>query len=108
MRKPKKQKLKIIPFKKMDYFKWLEKFKPIKNHIDPEASSDGLLFETYGEDVQFVCDTTNGKVGKPHTVWTWMDGDNSDVICEGYHLCNRIGYYITEIPYDPNIQYNIK
>jgi hypothetical protein len=65
---------------------WAEKYKP----VGPE---DNLIFETYGADLQTVLST------HPKYVWTWMQGDMSDIICAGYHLVNRLGYYITEVPW---------
>ena len=72
--------------------KWAEKFKPINNHFsnDPEQ----LMFETYGDEVEFV------KAQLPNHIWTWVDGDMSSLLVAGYHYVNRIGYYITQIPWD--------
>jgi len=33
-----------------------------------------------------------------------IDEDGSR-INEGWHFANRMGYFITEVPYDPHIQY---
>jgi hypothetical protein len=65
---------------------WAEKYKP----VGPE---DNQMFETYGKDLNTVLAT------HPRHVWTWMQGDMSDIISAGYHLVNRLGYYITEIPW---------
>jgi hypothetical protein len=68
---------------------WSAKYRPIKNHI----TNDGYSFETYGQELDYVC-------LQPHsTVWTEMDGDEGVYIVAGYHLANRIQYYITEIPW---------
>ena len=70
---------------------WANKYKPIKNHL---VKDDTTSFETYGEELDFVCQ-------QPHsTVWTEMDGDEGVYIVQGYHLANRIQYYITEVPWD--------
>ena len=76
---------------------WEAKFKPIKNHMvnDP----DQQMFETYGEEVDFVCTQDNKHV------WTWIQGDMSDLIVAGYHYVNRLGYYITEIPWEDEDDY---
>jgi hypothetical protein len=29
-------------------------------------------------------------------VWTYVDGDGGTYIVDGYHLVNRIGYFITQ------------
>ena len=77
--------------------KWEEKFKPIKNHLvnDP----DQQMFETYGEEVDYVTKADN------KYVWTWIQGDMSDLIVAGYHYVNRLGYYITEVPWDDEYDY---
>ena len=36
-------------FIEMDYDVWLETYRPILNHIDSNASFDGMMFETYGD-----------------------------------------------------------
>ena len=76
---------------------WAEKFKPIKNHLDSDP--DQLLFEIYGEEIEFV------RNYDPRYVWTNLQGDMSDLICAGYHYVNRIGYYITEVPWDDDMDY---
>jgi hypothetical protein len=89
---------------------WESKFKPITNHIDKGASFDGLMFETYGEDLCHVLLFANGYMGKAggRKVWTLVEGDEGEpVIVEGYHLCNRLGYFITAKPAKAGTQYNV-
>ena len=76
----------------MTYDYWADTFKPIKNTITKYP--DVLHFETYGEEVEFVC-----KADYKH-VWTEVDGDSGTYIIAGYHYVNRIHYYITENPWD--------
>lgn len=73
---------------------WSEKYRPIKNHIDVNAGWDGELFETYGEEYEFV------KATPCDRVWTWVDCGDGSVLLSGHHWCNRIGYLITEVPYE--------
>ena len=68
---------------------WANKYGLLPNHI----TNDGNSFETYGEELAYVCQQPNS------TVWTEMDGDNGVYIVSGYHLANRIQYYITELPW---------
>ena len=70
-----------------------EKFNPIKNHIDDNASFDGCMFETYGEELEFVQKT---KETKPKTIWTILDCNGKLYVGAGYHYVNRFGYLITE------------
>ena len=76
---------------------WEVKFKPIKNHL--VSDPDQKMFETYGEEVEFVTKADN------KYVWTWRQGDMSDLIVAGYHYENRLGYYITEVPWEDEYDY---
>ncbi len=62
------------------------KYIPVKNHL----SDSGCVFETYGEDLDFVksCDQTK--------VWTLLDCDGKMIIASGFHIVNRISYFVTE------------
>jgi hypothetical protein len=68
------------------------------NHLNPNASwgfadGAGCLFETYGEELDFV------RRQDPRTVWTILDGDDGGLyVASGYHFVNRIGYLISTIP----------
>ena len=70
----------------------------VPNHLDFNASwaygdGPGCLFETYGEELDFV------RAQDPRTIWTLMQGDDDvDYLVSGYHLVNRIGYLISENP----------
>ena len=76
---------------------WERIFKPIKNHIDPNASMDGYMFETYGDEVEFV------KNQSPEHIWMYGDGDDGGTyIWNGWGFVNRLGYFITEEPCLPN------
>lgn len=71
---------------------FFEQYRPITNHIDDNASFDGCMFETFGEEEMFVCTKS------PTNIATYCDGDNGTYIVSGFHLVNRIGYFITELP----------
>lgn len=72
--------------------KWLdENFTFVKNHLDDNASLDGVMFETYGEELQHVLEQNEDQV------WTYAEDDNGDLcIMSGFHVVNRIGYLISE------------
>jgi hypothetical protein len=93
---------------KMSFEDWCNEYQPVINHIDPYASFDdgngGVMFETYGPELNFVL---NCAKATPLHVWTYMDGKNSALVTEGYHLVNRIGYFITANPAKENIGYEI-
>lgn len=84
-----------------------EIYKPINNPFVQDSSYDGCMFETYGEEVKYVCDLINNEQKLNH-VWTILDtGFEETWIFPGYFLCDRIGYLITEKPWkDENIQVN--
>jgi hypothetical protein len=80
-------------FIEMDFDEWCDTYKPIKNHIDTNASFNGEMFETYGDEVEFV------KQQDPAHIWTYGDGDDGgSYVWNGWSFVNRIGYFITEVP----------
>jgi len=77
--------------------KWAEKYRPIKNKFTNDP--DGKMFETYGDEWEFI------KEQDPRYVWTWITGDMSDLIVAGRAFVNRFGYYVTEVPWDDEDEY---
>jgi len=69
---------------------WANIYKPIKNSISSTSGWDGTMFETHGEELEFVLKQ------HPQNVWTWWDVDGGSQLVAGYHIVNRIGYFITE------------
>lgn len=81
-------------------------FKPVKNHLVEFPSFDwgdgfGTLFETYGDEHDYV--TTQNT----QHVWTLCSGEQNDHIISGYHLVNRIGYFITENPFPEGVEIKV-
>jgi hypothetical protein len=69
-------------------------YEPIKNHIDTNAATDGCLFETFGEELDFVTKVCREN---PKRVWTLVDDDEGYLkVVAGMHLVNRLGYFITQ------------
>lgn len=84
-------------FIEMSFDEWCDKYKPIKNQFDENASFDGCMFETYGDEVEFVKQAGNGHI------WMYGDGDDGgSYIWNGWGFVNRIGYFVTEIPFTPD------
>lgn len=84
-------------FIEMDFDEWCDTYKPIVNHIDKNASFDngegGIMFETYGEEVEFVKSTS------PENIWMYGSGDDGGTyVWSGWGFVNRLGYFITEVP----------
>lgn len=80
---------------------WIDKFKPIKNHLNPGRGYDDCLFETYKEDLKFVQDTWKKT---PNRIWTLLD---SGTITSGYHYVNRMGYFICQEDANGAINYEV-
>jgi len=84
----------------MTYEEWAEVFRPLDNHFEGNGQQ---VFETYGEQLEFV----RGLIDE-HRVWTLSDGDDGGTyISDGYSFVNRIGYLVTEKPYDPDVRYSV-
>ena len=80
-----------------------EQFKFIPNNYDEYSSFDGLMFETYGDEVEFV------KSQSPDKIWMYGDGDDGgSYIWNGWHIVNRIGYFVTEVPCPPDTTIQIQ
>lgn len=69
---------------------WWEKYEPIKNPFDENASFEGCMFETYGVEMDYVASRNCENI-----VWTIVDGDEGQWIVTGMHYVNRLGYLIT-------------
>lgn len=70
-----------------------DNLRPVKNpHGD--HGFDGALFETFGAELNFVRNQPENRV------WTLVDDDEGNpTIVSGFHLVNRIGYFVTEEPW---------
>jgi hypothetical protein len=90
-------------FIEMDFDEWCDIYKPIPNNIVEDSSFDGTMFETYGKEVEFV-----KKADEAH-IWMYGDGDDGGTyIWNGWHIVNRIGYFITEVPCPPDTDIQVK
>jgi len=80
----------------MNIEEWELKYKPMQNDIDfGNASFNGIMFETYGKELEHVRQFEN------KYIWTYQDGDDGGpIITSGFRLMNRIGYFLTEVPWE--------
>lgn len=84
----------------MELNEWLAKYRPLKNHLDTNASwqddsGEGIMFETYGKELDYV---RSMEQSYPNCVWTYVDGGGGAMlIINGYHLVDRLGYFVTEV-----------
>ena len=80
----------------------------VRNHLNPNASwsygdGPGCLFETYGDELEFV------RKQDHCNVWTLADGDNGDLyLASGFHFVNRIGYLISTVPVPPDVDIEVR
>jgi hypothetical protein len=87
-------------FLELEYDEWQSGYSPIQNQVLPfgdERGYEGTLFETYGAELDYVIKVANLY---PRTVWTL---DDTGIICSGYHIVNRLGYFISLVPYRDNV-----
>jgi hypothetical protein len=73
---------------------WMAKFKPVKNLLATDDSFDGCLFDTSPEELKLV------REANPKCVWTLLDWEDGRVITNGCQYVNRMGYFISEVPFD--------
>jgi hypothetical protein len=77
---------------------WDAKYQPIKNQYAQKQAGEFVedKFETYGIDLEFVRSVYETD---PKKVWTLVEGDDGNLyISSGYHLVNRLNYFITKNP----------
>lgn len=86
----------------MTYEEFINTYIPRKNHLDINAAFDGCMYETYGDEDTFIRSSD-----KKH-VWTIIDV-NALYVVPGRHYVNRLGYLITENPWEEdNIEIEIE
>jgi hypothetical protein len=80
-----------------------EQFHFILNSYDENASFDGLMYETYGDEYEFI------KSYDPTKIWMYGDGDDGGTfIWSGWGFVNRIGYFVSEKPVPENTTIQIR
>lgn len=90
-----------------------EKYELIDNPNTNEGSFNNKFFETYGEDLDFVISMT-----KENRVITIIESHEEEenefgetigyfYYITGYHIVNRYGYLVTELPLDREFEVKI-
>ena len=102
----------------LTYEEWVKAYRPMKNPFDPNASFDGIMFETHGKEVEYVKSVYQTN---PAKIWTFLviDGDDEDgddeeyptvrLIVPDWHFVNRIGYFVSKVEWTnetPEIRLN--
>lgn len=80
----------------LTYEEWLSRFKPQTNPLNPTGPYNGLMYETYGQELDEVYKADIDRI------WTLVDNDGATDITSGFHHVNRLGYFITEVPCPDN------
>jgi len=85
---------------------FLTLFPPTRNHLDSSAGFDfgdgGTLFETYGEELEFV------RSQDPDRVWTLLECDGELHIVSGFHRVNRLGYFVCEQSIPDGVDFEVR
>lgn len=68
-----------------DFDVWFDKYKPI------ESAPGTILFETYGEELKKVREQSY------LNIWTLLDCNGKLYISPGYHIINRLNYFICSV-----------
>ena len=59
---------------------FIEEYRPIKNHIVDDAPWDGCMFETYGEELEYIRELCHVS---PRKIWTILDCDGKTIEVSG-------------------------
>ena len=88
-------------FVQMSEEEWIEKFKPIK--AEPDRTN--FEFDTHGDWDRML----EHRAKNVYCIWTMLDGEGSDLyIVQGTHRVNRMAYFVTEIPGEKDVEYEIQ
>jgi len=90
----------VVPLS-LTYDDWCATYVPIKNPLREDAPFDGTMFETFGDELAFVRHQPRARI------WSLVQGDDNgdggDLhVVSGYHLVNRLGYFVTDRPLAEN------
>jgi hypothetical protein len=91
------------PAPALSFDDWRDAYRPVPNTLRTDAPFDGLMFETFGPELDAV------KAVDPACVWTLISGDDDSLsILSGFHIVNRLGYVVTERPWAGEDQLDIR
>jgi hypothetical protein len=67
---------------------------------DDMCSFGGCMYETFGEELDCIIAMLHTEADTKH-IWTIVDTDGDDlIILAGFHIINRLGYLITDEPWE--------
>lgn len=71
-----------------------ERYKPRDNHLLEDAPFNGWMYDTFGEELAAV------EAEDVAHVWTYQDRDGVMLLAAGEYKSNRLGYILTEVPWE--------
>lgn len=81
----------------------IERFPFQPNPFDANAPFDfgngGAMFETYGLELNYVLAQPRNRI------WTLVEVDGHLYVVSGFHVVNRLGYFVSAMPCDGNVSY---
>jgi hypothetical protein len=84
------------------YDNWETTYIPQQNKNTEDGCFNNTMYETYGNDIEFVMTQPQ------QNTWTLVETDNGETITNGFHLVNRIAYFITEKPWSNDIDVDLR
>lgn len=81
----------------MNVDQWLEKYKPIQNVTERNDVWNGVFFDTSEAEIRTV---QNAHALSPKCIWTLLEVEGQMFVQSGFHFANRMGYFITENPFE--------
>ena len=85
----------------MTYDEWFAKYRPIKNPLENTEALDGCMFETDGDELDFI------RNHNFYNVWTLVEGYKGLYVINGYHIVDRLGYLVTLEQWKENEHFEI-
>jgi len=82
-----------------EWDEFIEKYKPVKNHLNNNAPYNGYMYETYGDEYKYI-EKISVNPNTSSKIWTICEEDGVTFIQAGWHFVNRLGYIITEKPFE--------
>ncbi len=76
---------------------WLETYKPFINTLDENASWNGTLYETYGDEEDYI------RQQDCQFIWTLTEYEGIQYIVNGIAYVNRLGYFICAVPWEEGL-----
>jgi hypothetical protein len=94
---------------KLTFDAFCARFKPrTAPGLDPDNDMlNGIIFDTHDAAHDLVLYSRRTGAELKNRIWTLIEDGGKQVIIEGRHRINRLGYIVTEICYDPAVSYAV-